>query len=53
MKDQIFNKRVKQSFALGEIEVPGVEESGAIRAMVGRERRRSGSCEGGGANGSC
>ena len=53
MKDQVFNKRVKQIFALGEIEALGVEEPGVILATVGRGRRRSGSCEGGGANGSC
>lgn len=38
MKDQLFKKHMKQSLAIEEIEVPGVDESGVSVSDTGDDR---------------
>ena len=50
MKDRLFEKRMKQSVAMGEMEMLGIDESGGyvvavVLAIAGRTRRRSGNRE--------
>ena len=50
MRDQLFEKYMKQSFAMGEIRVLGVDKSGGYFSAVG-DGREDDDETGGGGNG--